>query len=229
MSFWIFRKLRTQACEKLSQGCLQQDNPNTCSQCDTNNGFRLTLEKKCTLCQLPCSLCNPNKLTQCFVCEERELTDEIIETQCPQQCERCSQPGECLECKTGYYQDQAKIHNIDETTEIECPNECKKCSKSKICLECQDGFYDYSFDNPTIQTIQCLSCTIKFSKCSSCTPSICLKCFPGYEYYDYEEKCIEVNKDATDCNQGCTLCGYNMMILKNYYEYYVNDILTYKK
>ncbi|EGR26877.1 leishmanolysin family protein, putative [Ichthyophthirius multifiliis] len=43
-------------CEKNSLGCLQQDNPNTCSQCDTNNGFRLTLDYKCTLCQSPCSL-----------------------------------------------------------------------------------------------------------------------------------------------------------------------------
>ncbi|EGR27298.1 leishmanolysin family protein, putative [Ichthyophthirius multifiliis] len=345
-----FANQENQFCEKLLLGCLQQNNPNTCSQCDTANGFRLGLDQKCTLCFSPCSSCNPDRLTQCFVCEGSKLvsidgscvdecpeasyysdrrkkcqkcstgcqkcnyigcnecyegyyvyyenksclqcvnkypycqscdyhqcnkcingyqlnqtkkqciqitsgglTDEITEKQCPNQCEKCSQPGECLECKAGFYEDKAskscvkcrnkfsncykctetscinciqgfqydelqkqclEINNVDETTEIECPNECKKCSKSKICLECQDGFYDYSVDNPTIQTIQCLKCTIKFSKCSSCTPSICLKCFPGYEYYDYEDKCIQVNKNATDCNEGCTLCGQNSMCLK---------------
>ncbi|EGR31674.1 leishmanolysin family protein, putative, partial [Ichthyophthirius multifiliis] len=282
--FGYFANQENQFCEKNSLGCLQQDNPITCSQCDTNNGFRLGLDEKCTLCQLDCSLCNPNKLTQCFVCEGSKLVsidgscvDECPSAsyysdhrkkclECTQNCKKCNYIGcsecydgyylyyenktclycvykypncqscdyhQCVKCMNGYQLNQTKKQCVPftqeggESTEIEYTQGCEKLSQFKKCLKCQDGFYDYSVDNPTIQTIKCLSCTIKFSKCSSCTPSICLKCFHGYEYYEYEDQCIEVNKDATDCNQGCTLCSQNGMCLKCMDGFYQDFIYIY--
>ncbi|EGR30467.1 leishmanolysin family protein, putative, partial [Ichthyophthirius multifiliis] len=104
----FFENQKTQNCEKLSQGCIQQNNPNTCSQCDTTNGFRMTLDKKCTLCQSPCSQCDPNNLSLCFACDDdgyyfdnenktcKENSSGESEIKCPDGCKKCSQSGECL-------------------------------------------------------------------------------------------------------------------------------------
>ncbi|EGR29364.1 leishmanolysin family protein, putative [Ichthyophthirius multifiliis] len=104
----FFENQETQNCEKLSQGCLQQNNSNTCSQCDTTNGFRLTLDNKCTLCQSPCSQCDPNNLSICFACDDdgyyvdnqtrecKAKSSGESEIKCPDGCKKCSQSGECL-------------------------------------------------------------------------------------------------------------------------------------
>ncbi|EGR30469.1 leishmanolysin family protein, putative, partial [Ichthyophthirius multifiliis] len=281
--FGFYKNQETQACEKLSLGCIQQNNLNTCLQCDTANGFRLGLDQKCTLCYQLCSLCNPNRLTQCFVCEGSKLVsiDGSCVDECPEAsyysdrrkkcqecsigCQKCNYIGcnqcydgyyvyyenrycqrcvykylncqscdyyQCNKCMDGYQLNSTKREckaissggSTGEITETQCSEGCKQCSQSGECLYCKAGFYQDQ------ESKSCVKCRTKFKNCNKCTKTNCNRCATGFQQDQNQKQCIQnpITSENTgiECPQECKNCsqfGQCIECQDGFYDYSVDN------
>ncbi|EGR33994.1 leishmanolysin family protein, putative, partial [Ichthyophthirius multifiliis] len=173
---------KTQECQELSVGCLQQIDYNTCISCDTVKGYRLDTDKKCTLCKQNCIQCNPNDATECLVCEGIKLKNY---------------DGSCVDiCQQGtFYSDNSK--------------KCEKCSENCIycdergCSKCIDGYY------AEYRTKQCFQCSSKYANCLTCNDFSCKKCNHGYQLDSIQTNCEQAIQQSTqvECPYGCEQCS----------------------
>ncbi|EGR33996.1 leishmanolysin family protein, putative [Ichthyophthirius multifiliis] len=189
---------KTQECQELSVGCLQQIDYNTCILCDTVKGYRLDTDKKCTLCKQNCIQCNPNDAKECLVCEGIKLKNY---------------DGSCVDiCQQGtFYSD-----NIQK---------CEKCSENCIycdgrgCSKCIDGYY------AEYRTKQCFQCSSKYANCLTCDDFSCKKCNHGYQLDSIQTNCEQAIQQSTqvECPYGCEQCSQQGECYKCQDGYYVSN------
>ncbi|EGR31368.1 leishmanolysin family protein, putative, partial [Ichthyophthirius multifiliis] len=237
-----FENQQTQACEKLQLGCLQQNNSNTCSQCDTAKQFRLGLNGKCTLCKQYCSQCNPNNLSQCFVCEGSKLVsiDGSCVDKCPdssyysgiqKKCENCTigcqqcNESQCNKCLDDHYINynnkgctkcSSKFSQCISCDENQCGNTGQACSQG--CKLCSFGKCVQCQDSYYLDYVskQCVSCSSKFSNCLTCMDNICNQCTTGFSYDLKLKQCQKIpdtgGNTGQACSQGCKLCSFGKCV-----------------
>ena len=177
-------------CSPCAGDCQTCNNPKDCLSCPTGlilNDGRCTSEcdageapvnGKCEKCPEPhCDSCNPQKLSECLVCEEGLYLDD---------------EGKCVkECKKGYYED------MDSGKCQECPGEhCDKCPNGDKCTKCEDGYViqngvcKLTCDNHYVERHgECVICTDKnCAVCDNMNLDTCKRCDLPFVLMD--NKCL---------------------------------------
>ncbi|EGR33995.1 leishmanolysin family protein, putative [Ichthyophthirius multifiliis] len=185
---------KTQECQELSVGCLQQIDFNTCILCDSAKGYILDTEKKCTLCKQNCISCNPNDATECLVCEGIKLKNY---------------DGSCVDAcfNNTFYSDNS------EKCE-KCTENCLYCNQRE-CNQCQEGYY------VDFQTKACTQCSSKFTNCLACNDSQCQKCNHGYQLDSTQKNCELTT--LGQCPYGCESCSQQGVCYKCKDGYYISN------
>jgi len=188
---------------------------------------------KCIECdqelKATCLVCDPLNLKRCLRCDQQQplkylfkgkcyevcpaksfwekLTNEC--TECPKNCDECSNEWKCDKCQVGFYLNENKecvkacldgfiTNESNQCERCQTENLCKICDiKDKTkCIECKNGLYLDMVNNKCVDMCpagtlvsgsSCLSCGKDCLECESFEK--CKICQTGFVLY--EGKCIE--------------------------------------
>lgn len=203
-------------CEKCPKGCgiCRKNNQNFyCLSCEEGHFYS---DGSCLPCKEECSSCTGPKITDCTELKEGYVFSFKEKTikKCPNNCLRCTEEQECLECKHGSMSIQTgKKYGKREIVECSPCQEanCRVCSKHKlifklgyeVCDQCNEGF------GHKMMRRDCVNC---LDNCEECDKShdMCSKCKIGFYLTDNGRKCqkFEIeNCEEYDSKTGkCVKC-----------------------
>ncbi|KAL4453891.1 hypothetical protein ABPG74_003774 [Tetrahymena malaccensis] len=203
-----FKNSQNMTCSACSTGCKVCSDANTCTQCDSSNGYRLQ-GSSCTLCVSPCATCSLSNPNTCLSCENSMY---LFNNSC------------VANCQTGYF-------NGPNYTCSQCITGCDQCSNGNSCTTCSANYQAYTYKNVQI----CINSSSCFSPCSTCSgtfqPTTCASCNQGF--YMQGTTCVaqcgsgfygnQQNQKCTQCPTNCQACSDSSTCTSCSNSYYLSQ------
>ncbi|KAL4503557.1 hypothetical protein ABPG73_017300 [Tetrahymena malaccensis] len=219
-------------CIKCLSNCSECDTDHDCKKC--KQGFYLNINKTCQECPVSncyscqtnsqsCDICQFNYVfdlqsNQCLQkCPENSFVFQDSNNngyfcqECNQNCQKCSNSSECLQCKPSFYVDKLKNNTCSQ-----CIENCANCNTDRnSCDQCYQDYYFISKLNrcskqcplgyfSAIDTNGRMICQQCISNCDLCQNSQqCQKCSSSYYLRSDTNQCID------KCPNGYSLNGSN--------------------
>ncbi|XP_030623096.1 proprotein convertase subtilisin/kexin type 5 [Chanos chanos] len=209
---------------------------------------------QCHLCDHTCAQCEDAGPANCTSCDtdkfghdrylfEGECVSACPEAYshttlktcepCPENCQVCSSPTNCLKCTSSFYLNhgtceplecgEGEVEDPDYDECMPCEEGCKKCVlyNPKHCLSCIDGYYKfeescYKFCPAKTYSVEGnMSCVACEHHCVSCDQDECYWCEADHFLSDGE--CVreceegfygdEDSQECERCHEDCRMCS----------------------